>query len=150
MNHVHQKDPNGCGYACLAMVLGKTYDQVAEDFSAMFDGETPGLYNGDLSGYLMVYGRMSVYFPMITGCRKPYRVHVKPWPPKLICDVNIARIHVGKPAGIKCHYVCVKKDGTVFDPIDKEHDPSLRWTGITEKYEGVEGVLFILNHNIGD
>src|SRR5690349_15503101 len=117
---VGQEDQKGCGLACLAMVTGKTYQEVKADFLCW---DNRGISEFDITSYLVDRG--FVWQWIHEGCT--YKREVKPdgnigtvmrsdWPPKLWANVHIAQIDV--PNG--SHFIVVLRDGTVLDPLTPE------------------------------
>ncbi|MBP6859153.1 MAG: hypothetical protein KBC69_00815 [Candidatus Magasanikbacteria bacterium] len=51
----HQKDINGCGIACLANLLNKSYDEVKKDFESKFYTIEKGIKIFDIVKYLKTH-----------------------------------------------------------------------------------------------
>jgi hypothetical protein len=103
LTHVRQEDMNGCGIACLAMVTGKTYQQVNADLTCRIGGIT----DWTLWTYLADNGYASAWkYPVCLYTNQPRDI----WPPALWADVHIAQVQNGT------HFVVVLRDGEVLDP----------------------------------
>jgi hypothetical protein len=103
---VQQRDRFGCALACLATVLGRTYEDVRDEIGDPGRGLTDGAW----CEFLAAQGYAVQHL---------YRVHqltqakrdvwpAAPWAPVLLCLVD-----AGGPGG---HLVVMLYDGTVLDP----------------------------------
>lgn len=109
---VRQEDSNGCGIACLAMILEKTYTEVLAEFT-YFDGT--GLDNHIVDEYLADKGyAVSRKYKAAHWNQPRYSNN----PRKDFLGEPFAQIHlVQARIGDRNHYVVMLRDGTVLDPI---------------------------------
>lgn len=142
VRHVPQVDANGCGVACLAMVTGKSYEEVRDWFwckawqNAQRDGRTwadlddperqawerhnfavHGLTDHDLEAFLAENGfayakKWSNLWQQRMEDRRPS------WPPLPFAEAHIVQVYL--PSG--GHYVVWTADGRVLDPANGECD----------------------------
>jgi hypothetical protein len=106
---VPQEDSRGCCVACIAMVTGKTYQEVKAWFEMDFNDR--GTSQHGIEEYLVEHG--------YTWARKTLYRHNNqqrtPWPPEPFADVHICEV-----AGTSSHAVVLLRDGTVLDPLTPE------------------------------
>ena len=107
---IQQKDGYGCGIACLAMIAGKTYDEVAVDFPRI--NETFGMTFHDADAWLVDHGFALTRKWMF----KRGNVKVTPWPPHPWAKTHLVTV-VRDAAS---HFVVLLEDGTVLDPVSGE------------------------------
>lgn len=105
-----QKHIKGCGIACLATVVGTSYDELAAEWLKHGDFDN-GIFPDELHRFLwhMNYFVLRKYrqfadFPSIE------------WPPKPFAPIHICEV-VLKDSNMP-HYIIMDKDGQLFDPMD--------------------------------
>lgn len=101
IERVEQKHLSGCGAACIAMVTGKSYDEVAEELPAHSwhsDGISEDLLDCILAGWGYAVARR-------------YVGHGAAWWVEPFGDVHICLVNPGIP-----HWVVMLRDGRVLDP----------------------------------
>jgi hypothetical protein len=110
LTRVEQDEVSGCSVACLAMVTGKTYDQVRGYFNRDLSNDKGGLYQHHVDDYLAEHG----YSVARRMARQPGATRRKRgWPPSPFADVHLVVVSVG--GGVH-HAVVLLRDGTVYDP----------------------------------
>lgn len=129
MIRIKQREPNGCGLACLAMVTGQTYEKVRTDLQArryvwLNGDQTPGehgIHNNVLDLYLERHGfwlqrryRAHYIAPPRAGARRHRWGHTRDWPCGAWACAHIAQVK--QPSG-KGHYVVMDAAGHVLDPL---------------------------------
>jgi hypothetical protein len=124
VRHVSQEDPCGCVVAALAMVTGRSYEEVKAYFIGC-DFQTEGISHDDAMTYLgdTGYATQRRYWPLpywvpdaktfewemqregglVQARRKPWPC--APWAPAHLMGINGGR-----------HCVVLLRDGTVLDP----------------------------------
>lgn len=109
ISHVRQLDAHGCIVASLAMVSGRTYDQVRTDFPDLDDRD--GLDFRHTEDWLFKNGYawqvVYKYHPPGNSERDPWPI--APWAEVHMCEVTM-------PSG-NSHSVVMLADGTVLDPL---------------------------------
>ena len=121
VQRVNQEHAGGCGIAVLAMLTGKTYQQVASDFAQpLEDGQVLNLNHAspiirDMDRYLAErgYAVCRLYLRDLFQSRLP-------WPPKPFADVHLCFVKVSQGSR-RIHAVVMLGDGTVLDPAYPEH-----------------------------
>lgn len=115
-DHIRQKHPFGCGIAALAMATGSTYDTVHDWITSNWPDDTPppdfitsGISKSVAEFYLACHGY--AWRTLYAGH------HHQPWPPAPFAPAHIAM--VVQPSGL-AHYVAVRADGAVLDPLQDE------------------------------
>lgn len=105
-----QKDVNGCGIACLATVVGVSYDQLAAEWRKQHGDFEKGLYPDEVHRFLWAIGCFVL--------RKYRRIpeHCADWPPKPFAEIHIVEVIV--KGSRRTHYVLMDEHGTLFDPVD--------------------------------
>jgi hypothetical protein len=108
---VRQEDPFGCAVACIAMVLGRTYESVKADWSNDFAKD--GVTTNQITGYLGD-----------AGCSVLYK-NLMNWNEK-----DFARKEMFRPFA-PAHILCIKQlyDATIYhavvmDAKGKIYDPA--------------------------
>lgn len=119
INLITQKHNRGCGVACLAMITGKSYDEILEDCEAAWDEQT-GLYTNIVDAYLWDHGYALRKYYSNNNWQKIKR---DPWPIKPFTDIHLVHLRVYELASCE-HFVIMSRDGTVLDP-KLGHKPSL-------------------------
>lgn len=103
----------GCGVAVLAMLTGKTYEDVAAAFPEK-DLTESGIDLFEMDGYMRARGFYR------TDQRKAYRhgtmEKTDPWPPEPYADLHLCNVHV-YPWSPCNHWVLMLADGSVLDPV---------------------------------
>lgn len=121
MRYVKQEEKMGCGPACLAMVLGESYERSTCRFDRDFDKK--GLSNRRLDRMLAHLGY---------SVRRVFPEKDKPWPPKPFAPVHIVRVRgYGKLRAARVHhFVVMDWDGGIYDPDNASLTSlhSYRWT----------------------
>lgn len=105
---VQQEDNIGCGLACLAMITGKTYQEVKAAFAPFERGITWW----ETDSYLVDHGyAIARKFKHAAYCKQN-----RDWPPAPFGDVHICQVYI--PAG--GHFIVALRDGSVLDPATPE------------------------------
>jgi hypothetical protein len=107
IKHVRQEDPYGCGHACLAMILGKSYSDVRAELGDPGRGQTHQLWLEMLGRHGHTYQHFFRYNPVTNQPREPWPL--QPWAP-----VHLASVDAGHGPG--SHVIVINHDGTVLDP----------------------------------
>ena len=113
MKLVRQKESNGCIVASLAMIVGKSYDDVRADhiFSAL-ESEAKGCSFREVEEYLWRHG---FAWQEVYRCGPPGNTYKEVWPPRPWADEHICEV-----ATSMAHAVVLLRDGTVLDPLTDE------------------------------
>jgi hypothetical protein len=112
IRYVEQKHRMGCGIACLAMICGHEYDAVADWLGLEWfrqDGLSPWSYYG----YLAAHGYSGA--PLLPHRDANGEIE-PPWPPAPFADMHL--VQIGE--AIMPHLIVMQRDGTIFDPSNKE------------------------------
>ncbi len=109
---VQQKDRFGCAVACLATVLGRTYDDVRAEIGDPGRGLTDGAWSEFLAAQGYAVQHLFRVHQLTQAKRDVWPA--APWPPVHLCLVD-----AGGPGG---HLVVMLNDGTVLDPA-RSGDP---------------------------
>jgi hypothetical protein len=120
---VEQKNAMGCGVACLAMITGKSYDDIALSFDPKQLDED-GLDFATLDAYLAEHG-------YATRLLSHARHGESEWPPDPFGPIHICQIRRQK-FGDATHFVVMDRWGGVFDP-----DPAFDRVGSLRDYVGI-------------
>lgn len=102
---VRQQEKMGCGVACLAMLTGQDYGEVAAAFPGRCFSET-GLTDLALRDYLAMRG---IRFG-------DWRTKSGDWPPEPFGEVHLCSVHV-YPWSPCDHWVVMLATGEVLDPL---------------------------------
>jgi hypothetical protein len=108
---VGQEDSNGCSLACLAMILGKSYQEIKADF-LYFENKGVSFFSYD--HYLAENG-----FAVARKYRH-YQIRREEreiWPVEPFADVHICTVRIDPDFH---HTVILLKDGLVLDPLTQE------------------------------
>lgn len=133
-NLVRQEHDYGCGLASLAMICDQSYDEVREWLLANWpDGKHApeewltkrGIHGGTADWYLSQHGY--VWRTLYAGWVMPT------WPPEPFAPVHLAC--VVQPSG-NSHYVVMRNDGVVLDPMTDEPRALTDWP----KINNVQGI----------
>lgn len=122
VQHVRQRDTYGCGVAALAMVTGRSYDEIRDYFTALgktFEGAGGGLHELDLEQYLADFGFASAKKYRWRGANMPRET----WPVAAFAQAHICSVR--NPNG--WHFVVLLADGHVLDPIDETTKTLSTW-----------------------
>ena len=121
---VRQKEANGCIVAALAMLTGKSYDEVRADhiFSGLAE-EAKGCSFREVEEYLFRHG---LAWQEVYRCGPPGNTMKSVWPPEPWADAHICEVQTGQ-----AHAVVLLRDGTVLDPL---HDEPKRLTDYAQVY----------------
>jgi hypothetical protein len=111
----------GCGIACLAMVMGHTYDAIRKGFSTdeLWDD---GVKIGKIENFLHENGYAIRRLEWRRGRR---------WPPRPFADLHIAFV-TPDPYENDGHCVVWLRNGTVLDPGQKEPMKLSDYFGVRE------------------
>lgn len=101
---VGQEDINGCGVACLAMVTGKTYADVAAEVPAR-SFHNDGVHDSFMDALLAGWG--------FAVARRFVGTGADAWTPEPFADVHLCVVGHGAEND---HCVVMISDGTVLDP----------------------------------
>lgn len=116
--YVAQPNGYGCSIACVAMVVGKTYEEMEAWFveSGMpINGMAKGLHSGVYFEALHRHGfaiQQRYKYDTIAGTS-----HLA-WPPKPFAPLHIAATRVAAGS----HAIVLLGDGRVLDPFNRERD----------------------------
>ncbi len=113
---VQQKHKNGCGIACLAMILKTTYDE-ADTLFSIFNGE--GILVAQMDELLACYGYAIARISKKTYLRGYKEVPRDNWPVTPFAPIHLCLVRVSKRAKID-HFIIMLKDGTILDPDNKD------------------------------
>lgn len=115
MELVKQEHKSGCGIACIAMVMGKTYGEIVKEFLNDFDVE--GMTTNLLMDYLGNAGFSIVFKQLSRWNHKDFAREemLRPFAPVHILAIKWK-------ADTNGHFVVMDKDGTLFCPSGKSHD----------------------------
>lgn len=115
--YVAQPDGYGCAIACVAMIVGKTYDEMKTWFVAqglprdrMERGSHDGIWREALERHDFVYVQRYRCDPFIGRCERPT------WPPAPFAPIHVCCATVAAGS----HAVVMLADGTVLDPFKRE------------------------------
>lgn len=109
---VPQREETDCVIACLAMVTGKTYDEVLEEFAEYWEEcSEEGVGDNAFYQYLGQHGYLVQTFK---HHYEPSRTQRTPWPPAPFAPVHVLGVdYMGDEHGI-----VMDKDGLIFDPYN--------------------------------
>lgn len=119
---VRQEHDRGCGFAALAMLVGKSYAQVVEEWGVPI-GENGYEYKpqkgspiyGHMDRYLCEHGfAVARQYPERLFPGEPIAWPPAPWRPVHLCNVTVVE---GAPCN---HWVVMLADGAVLDPLTTE------------------------------
>lgn len=110
-----QVDDAGCGIACLAMLLDQPYARIVGQAPDLC-GVKCGVERDWLFQFLAEHGHAVQLRERVKWYEGT--VH-KPWPVKPWAERHLCCVYQTK-ADIYDHYVCMDKDGTVYDPADPQ------------------------------
>jgi len=115
MNLVRQKDVNGCVVASLAMVTGKTYEDVRAHtlFDRLAD-EKHGCGPREPEAYLREHG---FAWQLLHRCMPPGNTWLVDWPPVPWADAHVVEVRMPSNS---YHCVVLLRSGTVLDPFCDE------------------------------
>jgi hypothetical protein len=112
---VKQPEPKGCGIACLSMILGRSYDDLCKEYGRRFQDRGTNL--PAVKEFLGNHGWSSIslfrYLFINFDCEK-VNIPRAEWPPAPFAPVHIAEVK--QPSG-NTHFVLMRADGTVLDPL---------------------------------
>ena len=109
MRWVGQEHPDGCGIACLAMLLGLSYERADE---LVETGERKATHHVTLDKILAEQGRaVARIYQTSPVSRKPRH----PWPPLPFADAHLCQVRVRDAGGQ--HWVVMEATGAVLDPM---------------------------------
>lgn len=108
MKHIQQQHPMGCGPACIAMLLGITYEQALSYFPNT-DWNTRGICYMQADSLLMDSGYAVRRKYRQTHCYEDRPV----WPPTPFADRHLCQVKIGQ----NCHFVVMDGSGLVLDPL---------------------------------
>lgn len=111
VNLIIQEDVSGCGVASLAMVTGRTYQDVKAWFIGCNFGPLGGLSHLDLMFFLGECGiHCRLLYRWLPGSLEGQQRQRQKWPPDPIASIHIIGINDGR------HIAVWLIDGTVLDP----------------------------------
>lgn len=112
---VKQKHQHGCGIACIAMVTGKPYDEIINDF--LNDFHTEGMTAQSLMDYLGDLGFSIVFKRLSHWNNKDFARDemLRPFAPVHILAIKRKADSLG-------HFVVMDETGKLFCPNEKSHD----------------------------
>lgn len=124
-----QKDVNGCGIACLATIVGASYDELAAEWRKQHGDFASGIYPDELHRFLWASG----FFIQRRYC--PGSESQKLWRPIPFAPIHMVEVVV-KVVG-KSHYVLMDGSGRLFDPIDGSERSMEHYDGVNR----IEGII---------
>lgn len=112
---VGQLDSNGCGIACLAMIVGKSYEEVRSEVR-YYDGS--GLHDHIIDSYLADNGfAVARKHEVCHWAQEKYgRKRREKWPPEPFADVHLVMVESCMEP-YRTHYLVMLRDGTTLDPL---------------------------------
>ena len=118
LHWVGQEDAWGCGFAALAMLLGRTYEDMKGDLQER--ALSHGIDFNDMDERLIDAGyalqrRYQIRYTEGHGADR-HKVFNEPWPPKPWAPLHYANVIVS-PASPGAHYVVFDMSGHVYDPL---------------------------------
>jgi hypothetical protein len=120
IQHVLQKHSNGCGPASLAMIDGKTYEEILAYFPPDHDFDVNGCYHHALYDYLVDHGYALALLRKFKGWFKKSgedrQVLREPWPPEPFAEVHLCQVVVSETSP-RPHFCIMLGDGSVLDPL---------------------------------
>jgi ABC-type bacteriocin/lantibiotic exporter with double-glycine peptidase domain len=127
MKLVKQEDENGCAIACIAMVLGRSYQDVARDWTHKFKKD--GVSLKKIMGYLAEHGCSIVHVEVAYFVDKDFArdILLKPFAP-----VHIVRTQPQFDSD--AHVVVMAKDGQIFCPSGAEDAEDYQITDVLGIY----------------
>lgn len=115
--YVAQPNGYGCAIACVAMIVGKTYDEMEAWFidqglprTRMEQGSHDGIWREALDRLGFVYVQRYRCDPFIGRCDRPV------WPPAPFAPIHVCCATVAAGS----HAVVMLADGGVLDPFKRE------------------------------
>ena len=129
IERVQQKETCGCTVAAIAMVIGKSYDEVRSASTRDFEGKSGGVHIEDWFDYLFEHGFVAHRMWKVThlqGVNTPRPC----WPPKPFAPLHICSVRT--PAGE--HAVVMLGDGTVLDPFTSDRDSLSCYESVSAVY----------------
>lgn len=109
--YVKQKEPDGCMVACVAMVTGKSYEEIREMCSPAYNG---GINEIIADSILQDFGFATIrkykHIPRIKQDREGWPI-IAPFAPTHICLVNATQ---------GAHAVVMDQNGEILDPFKPE------------------------------
>lgn len=115
--YVAQPNGYGCAIACVAMIAGKTYDEMEswildQDLprTRMEQGIHEGIYLEALDRLGFVYARRWRCDPFVNRCERPV------WPPDPFAPIHLCTADVA----VGHHAFVMLGDGSVLDPFKRE------------------------------
>ena len=121
---VKQEHPNGCGFAVLAMLVGRTYAEIIAEFNGdaysngyRYDPEksSPGWQEMDRYLAQQGYAVARIFQDKFPHClNEQYE-----WPPAPLVDVNLCNVTVNQDSS-RNHWIVLLGDRSVLDPLTDE------------------------------
>ena len=110
---VPQRGETDCVIACLAMVTGKPYDEVLEEFAGYWkDNSEEGVGDNAFYQYLGQHGYLVQTFKRLY---EPSQTPRTPWPPAPFAPIHVLGVdYMGDEHGI-----VMDKDGLIHDPYNE-------------------------------
>lgn len=108
---VVQPERAGCGIAAVAMLTGKSYQQVRQTFRLDRDFTQDGMYDHELYALLEYHG-----FAFTVRYKLDQRLNTQreDWPPKPFAPLHLAQVRNLTDSG--WHFVVMLADGKIMDP----------------------------------
>ena len=112
VEYVESDEPSGCVIACLAMVTGKSYQEVKQGMRQYWknEGSDNGTNDEAFEAYLAARGYAVQH---LSHDYIPEDKLIEPWPPAPWAPIHTADVYADGG-----HAVVVLHDGTVLDPND--------------------------------
>ncbi len=113
IQYVPQRGETDCVIACLAMVTGKSYDEVMEEFAPYWKlTSDEGVGDNAFYQYLSQHGYVTQTFKQ---AYEPSQSNRAEWPPRPFAPVHVLGVdYLGDEHGI-----VMDSGGVIFDPYDK-------------------------------
>jgi hypothetical protein len=141
ITYVKAVEDNSCMIACLAMVMGKTFDDVFADMDRYWknEGHSMGTSDDAWIAYLSAHGYA---IQDIDHEYTPDERLINPWPIKPFAPIHIVFVY-----SEGSHAVVMLQDGTILDPTDihyksrHEYHRVYRIVGVWKVRESLDFIL---------
>ena len=112
INYVESDEENGCVIACLAMITGKSFQEVKQGMREFWknEGMDEGTNDQAFEAYLAARGYAIQHF---SHDYIPEDKLLEPWPPAPWAPVHCLDVYADGP-----HAIVMLHDGTIYDPND--------------------------------
>lgn len=141
IERVQQKEKCGCTIAAVAMIVGKSYDEVRSMSTRDFDETSGGVQIEDWLDYLFEQGFVAHRLWKVThlqGVNTPRPC----WPPEPFAPLHICSVRTSAGG----HAVVMLSDGKVLDPYTADRDNLSCYESVSAVY----GMFYIGNISIDE